>query len=349
MICIGALVSAPTLGASAANAPSIESFYAGKTLRIVVGSPAGGSYDLSARLVAKYIPDYIPGHPDVIIQNTPGAGSVVAANQVYNSLPQDGTVMGAPERSLVVNDILAQDTNISYDSSKLNWIGSLTEDASALLVLTRSGVRSFDDLKQAFGGKELTVGSTGGGDFYPQFLIQALGAKFRVVRGYSGVSGLLLAMDRGEVDGGLLSVEAFINHYPKELKTGAAKFIYKAGFSKDPDYPDIPLLVDFVKKENLQPGYDLNDMMDLLKIRMSDGPMGRSFMMGPKVPADRVEAVRHAFDAMVKNPKFREEAAVAGFRINVKSGKDLQAMVTQLKTIPKERVNYLSKLINYIP
>jgi len=195
MIGAAVIIAASTL-VSPSHADPIADFYRGKTLRMLIGYGPGGGYDIYGRLVAEFLPRHLPGHPTIIPQNMPGAGSFVAAKYIYDVAPKDGTVLGSLAQTLALDSMT--NTSAKLDVAKMPYIGRAVTNIDTGVVLPRSGIKSFDDVR----AKPYTVGASGGGSttvLFPTALNTYAGAKFKLVRGYSGTNDILLAMERGIV------------------------------------------------------------------------------------------------------------------------------------------------------
>ena len=327
------LTAALTAGAIAAAAPAAAQtpaeFYKGKTLTVYVGLSPGGGYDINARLVAKYLGRYIPGQPEVIVRNMPGAGGLVMTNYVANVSPKDGLHIGAPQRGVPFEPLLMDDSHAKFDAVKLQWIGSANADTSVAVATRRSGIKSWRDLKT----RELIVAGTGVGTesvVVPYVLRNVLGFKFKVVASYPGGSEMNLAMQRGEVDGrGTFSWTSLKPHYKEWVESGELVILYQQGLRKHPDIPDVPLVTDLAEND---------DQRKMLELQFTPFEIGRPYFVAEGVPADRVTALRRAFDQAMKDKELLADADRQKLEISPTSGEDMQQILQRIYATPKELV-----------
>ena len=282
------------VASGAAFAQSPAEFYKDKTVTFYVGLSAGGGYDVNARLVARYIGRYIPGNPQVIVRNMPGGGGLVMTNYVANVANKDGLHIGAPQRGIPFEPLLGDHSNSKFDAVKLNWVGSANTDTSVAVVHKRTGVKTWQDLKAR--ANELIVGGTGIGTesvTVPYILRNLLGFKYRVIAGYPGGSEMNLAMLRGEVDGrGTFSWTSLKPHLKEWVDSGEIIILYQQGLRKHPDIPNVPLVLDLT---------DDPEIKKLLNVQFTAFELGRPYFLSEGVPADRVAAMRNAFNMAMKD------------------------------------------------
>jgi len=325
---VAALASALCLTAIPAGAQdAVAAFYRGKQLRIVVGSAVGGGYDLFARIVARHIGAHIPGHPNVIVQNQPAAGGIVMANQLYSQGPKDGTVIAAPINGLPTAPLLQSGTQ--FDPTKFIWIGSTNREAYVAFVWHTVPVASIGELTS----KEVVVGATTPGTTmvdFPLLVNDVLGFKFKIVRGYQGTPQINLAIERGEVQGmgGLVwaSVKAQTPHWISEKKI---KVLAQYGLKRYTDLAEVPTMLELARSDADR------QAMTMLFARTE---YGRPYFLPPDVPAERVTALRRAFDATMRDPAFIAEAAKLDFDVDPLTGEQVQALVGELAATPRDVV-----------
>ncbi len=295
--CMAAITLA--LAVPAAGQP-VDQFYKGKTIRIIVALGAGGDYDRYARLAGRWLGKYIPGSPNVVVENMPGAGGIIAANHIYNVAPKDGTVIGA----LHQNTALAQVTgtpNVEYDAKKLIWVGRMS--SSGLDVhhtWHTTGVKSFDDLMK----REVVVGGggpTSGSIILPTALNNMMGTKLKILGGYKGTAETELALERGEIDLALHNWEA-LRANDDWIKNKKINLIIQYGFERHPEVPNVPTIMELSKTD---------EQRQVWSLLLRPGSIGYALAMAPDVPADRVAVLRKAFDQMVKDAGLIEEVAKA--------------------------------------
>jgi|RhiMethySRZTD1v2_1073278.scaffolds.fasta_scaffold328042_2 tripartite-type tricarboxylate transporter receptor subunit TctC len=337
-------VAAFALGTVAAQAQdAIADFYKGKTVTMVVGTPAGGGYDICARLLTRYLGKHIPGNPTVIIQNRPGAGSVIATNYVYEVAPQDGTVILAPTRTAAFAQLLGQE-GTRYIATKFNWLGSMNNEVGVMAVWHTAPAKTVEDARKIstiFG----SASPGGDGDIYPALMNNTLDTKFKIVRGYAGSGGIDLAMLRGEVQGQSNSFSALKKFAPDwRQKTNV---LVQLSLTKHPEMPDIPLIFDYLKPQFLKPGVSLADAEKWWRMMLVQKAMGRPFAVGPNVPPERVKALRAAFHAVLEDPEFVAEAEKTDNEINPVDGDELQQMLQVVASASKEDIDKLNEAISY--
>ncbi|HEX9329444.1 MAG TPA: tripartite tricarboxylate transporter substrate-binding protein [Reyranella sp.] len=322
------------MAASDAFAQSPADFYKDKQLTFYVGLSPGGGYDLNARLVARYIGRYIPGQPQVIVKNMPGGGSLLMTNYVANVSAKDGLSIGAPQRGVPFEPLLGDASHAKFDSRKLQWIGSANADTSATVATRRSGVKVWQDLKT----KELIVAGTGIGTesvTVPYVLRNVLGLKFKVIAGFPGGSEMNLAMLRGEVDGrGTFTWTSLKPHYSEWVETGELNILFQLGLRKHPEMPNVPLIMDLAQTSNER---------KLLELQFTAFELGRPYFVAEGVPADRVAALRRAFDQAMKDKDLIADAAKQKLEINPTRGEEMQNIFTRIYATPKELVARLAE------
>jgi tripartite-type tricarboxylate transporter receptor subunit TctC len=316
------LVAATLLRATASLAAGddVADFYRGKRINFVIGYGTGGGYDIYARLFARFIGEHIPGNPTVVPQNMPGAGSRRAANWLYAVAPKDGTAIACVGQATPTDQALGQ-PGIQFDARKFNWIGNLVVVNNIMFVSAASGVATIDDAKK----KTLSIGATGASSpsvLYPQVSNNLLGTKFKIVPGYSGGGDINLAVERRELDGrGSDSWASMKSTHADWLRDRKINILFQVGPRREPDLPDVPLWSELGEGEGQR---------QVLEILSGDVAVGRPILTAPGVPADRVRALRKAFDETLADPQFIEAAKQANIYINPMGGEELQAMVEKI-------------------
>jgi len=328
------VISVSTLIAAAPGiAQAQSSRYEGKTVTIVVGFKTGGGYDATARLLARHLPKHIPGKPNVIVQNMPGANSIISANHVYAVAKPDGLTIGTFNRNLV----LAQLTNVSgvkFDMTKFAWIGSAASETTVLAIRSDLPYRSFDELKKA--GKTVVIGATGPGantyDF-PLLLKEFLGVDLKIVSGYSSSADIMLAIERKEVDGragSYTSLRPFIDR--KLVHPVIRARAVEAGIEQLP--------VD----EDLAPTPRAKAIMAL---RSAPEVIGRPYVMPPGTPGDIVRTMREAFRSAISDPELIAQAKKAKMELEYVSGDETLKILNEVLSQPKDVVDEFSKYIKF--
>ncbi|MDB5593332.1 MAG: efflux transporter protein [Hyphomicrobiales bacterium] len=313
--------------ALAATSALAQSAGGGKSLTIVVGFGPGGGYDVWARLVGRHIGQFLPGNPNVIVQNMPGAGSYVAASWIYNIAPKDGTVIGLISRDVAVGPIIGA-PGARFDATKMTWLGTPATDTNVCIANTRAAVQSVDDLFT----KELIVGDVGPGSgtrTYPNALNALIGTKFKLVSGFPSSADVFLAMERGEVDGICESLDSVIGKRPDWIKNKTVKILFQGGAEPNP-HVDAPFVGDLGKTE---------DQKAAIRFLYAGQGIGRPFVAPPSLPADKLGALREAFEKTMKDPEFIADAAKSKLEVEPKDGPHLEALVRQIYASPKELVD----------
>jgi tripartite-type tricarboxylate transporter receptor subunit TctC len=322
----------------------VAQFYKGRQINVIVGSSAGGGYDIYARLLSRHMPKYIPGNPAMVVANMAGAGSNAAAAYVYNVAPKDGTVIGALQNSAVLDallDALLGDTKrLRHDATKFVHLGSATIDHYVCIARADAEVKSFKDLLT----RELIIGASQPGTStrdFPAMLNNMTGSKIRLVSGYPGTREITLAIEKGEVKGLCgFSWSSLKAQRPDWLQSGFIRLIVQ---EHDKGHPDIskmgvPLAVDFARTpENRR-------VMELI---YSSETFGRPYMMSPGVPADRVAALRKAFMETMRDQELLAEAQRIGLVIDPISGEELQALAEKLFATPVAIVEQAKQAMIY--
>jgi tripartite-type tricarboxylate transporter receptor subunit TctC len=330
-------------GMTSAAAQSVADFYKGKTVTMMIGTPAGGGYDDYGRLLARHLGRHIPGNPTIIVQNKPGAGSVIAANHVYEVAPQDGTVILAATRTAAFQQLLGQ-SDTRYLATKFNWLGSMNNEVGVVAIWHTSPVKTVADAQKT----EVIFGSAavgGDADTFPALMNNTLGTKFKIVRGYEGSGGVDMAMLRGEVQGqsnSFTAMKKFVPDWRQKMHV-----IAQLSFTKHPEMPDIPLIFDFIKPQFLKSGVTVQQAETLWRIMLVQKAMGRPFAVGPNVPPERVKALRDAFLAVLKDPALLAEAAKSGNEIVPVDGDDIQRMIATVATASKADIDRLNDAVSY--
>jgi tripartite-type tricarboxylate transporter receptor subunit TctC len=276
---------------------SVEDFYRGKQIRVVVGSDAGGGYDAYGRLVAAYIGKYIPGNPNIIVQNMAGAGSMIATNHVANVAPKDGTVIGAIHPDAVTAPLFRPD-KAKYDSRKFIWLGSPVSITYTVTVWHTAPIKTFDELFT----KELIVASSGGeSTVLPLLANGVLGTKFKVITGYKSASAGFLAIERGEAQGnGGDALNALKSVHGDRLRDGTVRIIAAYGMKPNPELAGVPRVLDYAKTP---------EQREELSLIFSTDDFGWPYIMAGEVPADRARAVQAAFEKAMTDKDLLADAA----------------------------------------
>jgi tripartite-type tricarboxylate transporter receptor subunit TctC len=302
-----------------------DDFYRNKQVKLVVGADVGGSYDLNARLLARFLCQYIPGHPQILVQNMPGAGSVTATNYVFGVAPQDGTVLVAALQTLLQNQ-LSLDRNVKFDGRQLHWIGNPAASVNVIVTWHTSGVTTIADaVRQSVILGVTSPASSGGMEV--ALANNVLGTRFQAVTGYKGGNEIDIAMERGEAQGRAgQSWDGWKQTRPDWIRDRKLNVILQIGQVRAKDLRDVPLMTE------LAGDAEARQVLELY----SDGTaLGRPLALGPGVAPDKVAILRTAFRDMTRDARFIEEAARLGFEINPIQGEDLQAIVARSLAAPR--------------
>jgi tripartite-type tricarboxylate transporter receptor subunit TctC len=314
---------------STVAAQSADPFYRGRRLTMLVASAAGGGYDAYARLVARHLGRFIPGNPTFVVQNMPGAGGAIAAGYLYNVAAKDGTVLGEFQREVLIAPLLeSRKLENRYDARKFNWIGSLNSETGLIVAWHTTQLKTFNDLTTT----PLLVGSTGPSeDFLSIFLNKTLGTRLKMVEGYRSSVDVYLAMERGEVEGrvsnGWSGDKGFLAPW---LRDGKVRFLVALSARKSEVLPDLPLITDFARNASDR------QVMELL---LTSSLWGRPFAFPPAVPADRVAALRKAFDAMTQDAAFLAEARRLDIDIDVLDGSRIAEILDRAYNSPPDVID----------
>lgn len=334
-----ALTSALAFAAAGggASAQGVEDFYKGRKIDIVIGFTVGGGYDAYARLVGRHMGEHIPGKPTMVPRNMTGAGSRIAAAFIHGVAPKDGTALGIADQSIPLEQALG-DAGVKFDSREFNWIGNPNADNNVLTTWHTSPVKTIEDARKI----EVTMGATGynTSSQYPTVLNAMSGTKFKVILGYPGGNEINLAMERGEVAGrGSNAWASYKSTRPDWIKENKINILVQIGLRKASDLPNAPLLMDVA-------GNDLD--REAMRLLSAPTTIGRPFFAPPNVPADRVKALRAAFDAMVKDKAFLDEAQKLNLDIDPVSGEELQKIVADIINAPADVKKRLADVLSLV-
>jgi tripartite-type tricarboxylate transporter receptor subunit TctC len=317
--------TAALLAAAPAGAQSVEEFYKGKNVEVAIGYPPAGSNDVYARLLARHLGKHIPGNPTIVPQNRPGAGSFLALGYLYNVAPKDGTVIaiGAPTAPL---DEKLGTQGVRFKTAEFNWIGRIDSLINIVFLWHTSPVKSVADAQRI----ESKLSGTGVGStvsIYPTVMNNVLGTKFKLVMGYKGSNDAQLAVERGEVEGHSTSWTAVKVAHPDWRPDKKINIIVQFALTKHPEMPEVPTVVELARND---------EERAILRAVMNATEIGTAFMAPPGVPADRVQALRRAFDETVKDPEFLAEAARTKLTVGPLPGADLQKLVGEVAGLSPE-------------
>jgi len=316
--------------AAALPAPAVaQDFYRGKTIELVISTGVGGGLDANARVVARHLANHIPGQPTIVPKNMPGAGHIRAANYVFTQAPKDGTTIATFIPVFVMAQVLERSRSIQFNPAEFNWLGSTSSSNSTVYVWHTSGIKSVEDATK----RTVVMGGTGVGSYtiiYPTVMNSVIGTRFKLVTGYQSAAEVGLALERGEIEGragnNFNSLKAENGEW---LRSGKIVLIAQVGLTRDPEFPNVPLMTDFAKNDSDR---------QILRLFSTDVVIGRPFVTSPGVPPERVALLRRAFDAMMKDPAYIEDSRKAGLDVSPTDGMTIQKVVAELVNTPDDIV-----------
>ena len=307
-----------------ARAQTVEEFYRGRSITVLVGFTAGGGYDLYARLLGRHMGRHVPGNPTIVVQNMPGAGSMKATQYVYGVAPKDGLTLATVSRGMVTEPLL---NAANFDPTKLTWLGTITSETSVCATWKTSPVKSWDDMFK----REFSLGGSAVGadpDTFALIMRNVFGAKVKLVTGYPGGNDINLAMERSEVDGrcgwSWTSLKSQKNWLPQ------INLLVQFNLEKNADLPDVPMALERATSD---------EQRQVLRLLIAGQYVGRPFFTSPDIPADRKAALRAAFDATMKDPQFLADAAKLDLEISPVGAATIDAFLAELYRTPKDVVS----------
>ena len=331
---MAAVAASMSLGAASAAAQSADEIFKGKAISVTIGFAPGGNYDFVGRLVARHIGKQLPGNPAGIAVNTPGAGSIRAANYLYATAPKDGTALGIVSSAIAIEEALGT-SGIAYKSAEFNWIGRVSLILQVLATLEPAKAKTIEDVMKY----ETPVGGTGAGspsEGYPKLLNGVLGTKFKVVSGYRSSADTMLAMERGEIDGSLPSWNTVKRSKPDWLAEKKIHPLVQWVLQRHADLPDTPTSVELGKTQADR---------DVLAFYTSGEELGRSILAPPGMAPDRTKLMRGAFNAMLKDEDFLAEVEKTRLEFNPLSGEKLQQIVADTANTPRSIIERAKVLL----
>lgn len=325
----GVLCSLALMAATArADDAALERFYKGRNIQLYIGYSAGGGYDIYARVLARHMSKHIPGNPIIVPQNMPGAGSLRLANYLYNVAPKDGTAFATFARGMATEPLLGGQ-GTQFDPRKFTWIGSVTDEVSVCAFWHTAGIKTWDDMLT----KEYTIGGTGSAsdtDVFPNAMKRIFDLKLKLVTGFPGGSDVVLALERGEVNGRCGWSWSSLVSRSKRLYDEKQIFIpVQLALHKHEDLPDVPLIIDQTKDPK---------RLAALKLIFARQTMARPYVAPPGLPEDRKQALRTAFEETMKDPDFLAEAQKTELEVHPVTGADIDKLLDELYATPKDVV-----------
>ena len=317
-------------------------YYQGKTIRLVAGTPAGSVYDTYARLMAQFMPRYIPGTPNIIVQNMPGVASMVAANYIYSIAKPDGLTIGAIQPALYFDQLVGR-KEVQFDWQKFSWIGNTTVSHHLLYIRSDAPYKNIEEIRTSSVAPKCGSEGTASSAYYiPKLLEETLGAKFNVVTGYNAGTEVDLAVERGEVQCRAFTIAAFFAREPFHTwrKNGFVRVLIQTGKKRDTNLPDVPSLHELMDQ------YKTTDSSRrLANVILAANEIGRPIIGTPGIPAERVKILRDAFSKAVNDRELLEEAKKKRLELDPVSGEELQTLASEIVAQPPEVVERMKKLL----
>jgi len=299
-----------------ARGESAEDFFKGKPMSLIVGYNPGGSYDVYSRLAAQFLPKYLPGSPVIAVKHMPGVASVKAANYLFTQAPKDGLTIGMVGQQLALTQAL-RDPAVSYDMRKFGWLGRFTPIIEVSLTWHTSPTKTIADARQ----RETVMAATSAGattEIMPSLMNKLAGTRFKIVKGYPGTTGTILAMERGETEGAHATLENLLFGKPAWLRDKTINVLVQYAQRRHPLFANVPAMIEFGSS-------DVDKKV--LNLFGSTAEVGRSLMTPPDVPADRLQVLRRAMAAMLEDPAFKAEMEKRNLEFGPMSGDDLQKLI----------------------
>jgi len=330
------------LGVGTAPVAAQTPFYQGKTIRLLVGSSAGSTYDGYARLIAQHWGKHIPGNPTLVVQNMPGAGSQIAANFVYNAAKPDGLTLGSVIPALYFNQ-LAGKKEARYDWSKFTFVGSPDRSSNLLYVRADTPFKTIKDLRTAAEPPKCSATGTGTvGHYFPRLLDETIGTKLAVVTGYQGGPEMDLALERNEVQCRALTLAAWFSGdiYRKWRETGFTRVLVQVGSKRDERLAQVPLLSELMNEYKTP-----EQARRLATVILASGDLGRPYLGPPALPADIANILRESFQNLIADPEFLADAKKRNMDIEFTPADELEKISKEVVQQPPEVIQRVIKLL----
>jgi tripartite-type tricarboxylate transporter receptor subunit TctC len=333
MRCVAAALLILAAAAAPTAAQSLEQFYKDRTVTITVGFAPGGAYDPYARAVARHLPRHLPGAPNIVIKNMQGAGSLIAANHLYNVAPRDGSELGVIAGGAALEPVYGR-KNAQFDGRRFTWLGSANEEIAGCLAWHESPFHTVDDLFK----HEMITGASGASNLeFPTAMNAVLGTRMKLVRGSKGPANILIALERGEVQGMCGMVNTIVGtQRPDWLRDGKVRILVQIGLARTARMGDRPFVMDYARSE---------DDRRVLQLIFGWTIMGRPFLAPPDVPADRKAALIAAFDATIRDPDFLADAGKQRLEIAPISATQIDRFLADAYATPKPLVERAAKIL----
>lgn len=309
---------------TAAGAQSPAEFYAGKSIELIIGYPPAGSNDIYGRIVARHLGKYIAGKPSIVVRNMPGAGSLTAANHIYNRAPKDGTVLGVVSAGIPLQAKLGQ-PQARFEPSKFLWVGRIQSSSSVTMVWHTSNAMTIEDAKK----RDIVLSATGAGStgsLYPNVMNEVLKTQFKLIQGYKGTHEGMLAMERGEAEGHSTTWEAVKSVNMRWVRERMIRILVQHGLHRAPDLPDVPTSVELATN---------SEDRAVMRAIMGAAEIGKAYFTTPEVPLERVTALRRAFDEMLKDVAFINDVKKVHGELEPMTGEQMQELIGELDSFPQ--------------
>jgi tripartite-type tricarboxylate transporter receptor subunit TctC len=327
--------------ASVAHTASAE-FFKGKSIRLVVGNSVGGAMDDWGRFVALYLGKHIPGNPDIVVQNMPGAGAIIAANHIYNVAKPDGLTLGVVNPANYIDQLLGS-KEVKFDWPKFSWIGSPERIDQVLFIRTDIPYKTLEDMRNASDPPRCAALARAGlGYLLPRLLEEGLGLKFHMVLGYGGGGEMNLAIEKGEVQCRAGTVSAYVGREPTRtwIKNGFVRALAQSGAKRYPKLPDVPTVYELMETYKTPEA-----TKRLAKGLLSSGDLGRPFIAPPGMPAERVKVLREAFNKAMSDPALLADAQKRKWDLDPMTGEELETTAKEIMVQPPEVIERMKRLL----
>ena len=311
-----------------AKADGVSDFYAGKSISLIISTGVGGGVDTNARIIARHLGNHIPGNPGVVPKNMTGAGHLQATNYLYAQAARDGTSIGAILPTFVGYQVL-DGRGALYDARNFNFLGSSDVENANLYTWSTLGIKRIEEIRS----REVLMGATGAGSYtmlYPTLLNNVLGYKFKIVSGYKSTNEIHLAMERGEVSGRAGNFFSSLKaQNPDWLPGKKIDMLLQFGSVRDPEWPDLPLLTDLATND---------EQRAIFKLFSAEVALGKIYLTTPGVPADRLAALRKAFEATLRDPAYVEDARKVEMQVRPLTHQQVKALADEIVNLPPELI-----------
>jgi tripartite-type tricarboxylate transporter receptor subunit TctC len=331
---LAALAGIAVLTALPASAQTVEQFYKANQLVLLVGHDSGGGYDVYTRTLARHLVKHVPGHPHIVVKNMLGAGGLKMINHLYAAAPRDGSTFGISDRGYVLEPILGN-KGAQFDASKMSAVGSVGRQTPVCALYHQAKAKTLQDTFK----QETIIGGTGPSatTIYPAILNSVLKTRFKIVAGYRGSGEIMLAMERGEAEGVCLSFDTLTTLRGDWLADGRLRPIVQMATERKPAMKDVPTASEFAPNETDR---------KMLELYFGPNEMGRPYIGPPDIPQDRLQAIRRAFDATMKDPAYLEEARNQKMFVEPMTGEEMQTLIGGFYSSPPELVERLKSAIS---